>query len=154
MADIGVAIVSSLAAGGFALLGTGAADWRARRRDKANFKTETALELAGMERHVWGDDWVELRAHLERQTARMAVSGVPSELVAAFEEISQACWRDRRDSVEESCEDGDVGISTQLLDARSAVHRALRAQLLDEADKSALLDEAVEAGRAALTPDM
>ena len=79
MADLGVAIVSSVAAGGFALLGAGAGDWRARRREKQSFKTESALELAGMERHVWGDDWVELRAHIERQTARMAVAGVPSE---------------------------------------------------------------------------
>lgn len=84
----------------------------------------------------------------------MAVAGVPSELVAAFEEISHACWRDRRDSVEESCEEEDVGISTKLLDARSSVHRALRAQLLDEPGKSALLDEAVGAVRAALTPDV
>lgn len=154
MADIGVAIVSSLAAGGFALLGAGAADWRARRRDKANFKTETALELAGMERHIWGDDWVELRAHVERQTARMAVAGVPSELVAAFEEISHACWRDRRDSVEQGCDEEHVGISTKLLEARSLVHRALRAQLLDETGKSALLDQAVDAVRAALTSDV
>jgi hypothetical protein len=34
----------------------------------------TALELAGMERHVWGDDRVELRAHIERRTARMAAA--------------------------------------------------------------------------------
>jgi hypothetical protein len=96
--NLGVAIVSSLAAGGFALLGAGVGDWRTWHRDRANFRTETALELAGMERHVWGDDWVELRAHIERQTARMAIAGVPSELVAAFEDISHACWRDRRDS--------------------------------------------------------
>jgi hypothetical protein len=54
--DLGVAIVSSLAAGGFALLGASVGDWRTRHRDRANFRTETALELAGMERHVRGDD--------------------------------------------------------------------------------------------------
>jgi hypothetical protein len=102
MADLGVAIVCSVAAGGFARLGAGAGDWRARRREKQSFKTETALELAGMERHVWGDDWVELRAHIERQTARMAVAGVTSELVAAFEDISHACWRDRRDHIDDA----------------------------------------------------
>lgn len=152
MADLGVAIVSSLGAGGFALLGAGVGDWRARRREKAAFKTETALELAGMERHVWGHDWVELRAHVERQTARMAVAGVPGELVAAFEDISDACWRYRRDRVEEFGEEA-AGISTELLEARR-VHRALRAQLLDEADKLALLSIALDATRTALKPDV
>jgi hypothetical protein len=153
VADLGVAIVSSVAAGGFALLGAGAGDWRTRRREKESFRTETALELAGMERHIWGDDWVELRAHIERQTARMAVAGVSSELIAAFEDISHACWRDCRHNIDEGGEQG-AAISTELLDARSLVHRALRAQLLGEAGKVRLLNAAVAASRSVLKPDV
>ena len=40
--------------------------------------SETALELAGMERLVWGDDWTELEAHLQREEARLAIARVPN----------------------------------------------------------------------------
>lgn len=61
--EIGVAVVSSIASGGFALLGVGLSDPRARRRARDEFSTETALELAGMERHIWETSWIELHVH-------------------------------------------------------------------------------------------
>jgi len=80
-------------AGGFALLGVGITNWRAGRREEADFRRETSLELAGMERLIWGGSYPELRGHIERQRARMSEARVPRDLVDAFESITVACWR-------------------------------------------------------------
>lgn len=147
MASTAVTVVSTLSAGGFALLGAGFADWRARRREHAAFKTESALELAGMERLVWGDDWVELQAHMERQRARMTVARVPNELIEAFDMVSLACWHERQDN-RENCEHG--GISVSLLTPRRLIYRAIRAHLLDEDNRGVLQREALASVRQAL----
>lgn len=123
-----IPVATGLLAGGFALLGVFVSNWTAARRERATFRTETALELPHMERLVWGDDWVELSAHLQRQEARLAVAGVPHDLVEAFREISKACWRDQRESLERS--DGEQGMSLALVHPREHVHRAINAYLL------------------------
>jgi hypothetical protein len=133
--NVEIAIVSGLLSGGFAVLGGAITTLTASRREVRNFRTETALELAGMERFVWGNSWTELEAHLERQQARLTVAGVPEDLVTAFQSISLACWRDLRDSRELSGGE-DSGIAKELLEARREVHRAIRAHLLREKQRS------------------
>lgn len=146
MARTAVTIVSTLSAGGFALLGAGFADGRARRREHSAFRTESALELADMERLVWGDDWVELQVHLERQRARMTVARVPNELIGAFDRVCTACWPERQDRLDN---DEEGGISTSLLTPRRMVYRAIRAHLLGEPDRKTLEIEALAAARQA-----
>jgi hypothetical protein len=147
--DVGIAIVSSLSSGGFALLGVTLSDRRARRREREAFSQETALELAGMERHIWGGEWVELHAHVQRQEARMTAASVPEDLIVAFAAITEACWRDHLRSVELS--DGEFpGIATKLLDARRSVHRAIGASLLKQRRRRTLAREAEETVQAAL----
>jgi hypothetical protein len=144
--------ITSLSSGGFALLGVGVSNWMAARRERATFRTETVLELAGMERLVWGEDWVELQAHLQRQEARLAVGGVPDDLVQAFHDISLACWHNLQESIERSAGQ-EPGIRTQLLDARQLVHRAARAYLLRDEKRSVqaeLRREAVTTTRSVL----
>lgn len=149
MADTAITIVSIVSAGSFALLGAELADRRARRRERASFRTETALELAAMERHIWGDDWAELQAHIERQRARMMVGGVPSDLIDAFDELSAACFRDSQRSLKMSNEEMR-GIGVSLLHARKATHKAIRAHLLEELDRNKRRRDALDAAERAL----
>jgi hypothetical protein len=105
-----------------------------------------------MERLVWGDDWIELNAHLQRQEARWAVAGVPADLIQAFHAISVACWQDLQATVERSGGE-HPGISKRLLEAREAVHEGARAYLLRQgsrASRDALRARATKAVSAAL----
>ncbi|HEX9966858.1 MAG TPA: hypothetical protein VGB06_02820 [Solirubrobacterales bacterium] len=134
MSSEAIAIISGALSGGFALAGVGVSSWIASRRQRAEFREETVLELAGMERLVWGDNWIELNAHLQRQQARWSISGLPSSLVDDFQAISKACWRDGRQTVEQSSGKHHM-ISVTLLDAREAVHNAARAALMREGSR-------------------
>jgi len=128
--NLGIAI-SAAASGSFALLGVGLSNTLAGGRDRRIARTEAALELAETERLIWEGAWIELRAALQRQQTRMAVAGVPEDLLDAFRRINEACWRYRRNEEEESGGE-QSGISTALLNAREEVHRAIRAHLLRE----------------------
>jgi hypothetical protein len=125
-------LIASLASGGFALLGVGLSNLMASRRQGAAFRTETALELASNERYVWAQDWIELQIDLERVEARLAVAGVPGDLVTAFRDISEACWRDRTRHIDPVDPDERVqwGIREDLLEGRRLAQRAIRAELL------------------------
>ena len=148
--EIGVVIVSSIASGGFALLGVGLSDRRARRRARDEFRTETALELAGMERHIWETNWIELQVQLQRQEARLAVAGVPDDLVQALRAVSERCWSDLQDHIERSGGD-EPGITSRLIEAYRAVHRAIRAYLIKEDNHHAIHLEAIEGVESALS---
>jgi hypothetical protein len=100
-------------------------NWTAARRERTRFRTETALELAEMERTVWGDNWIELNVDLQRLEARLAVAGVPDDLVQAFHDISVRCWRDLQEDIDMDAE--QPGINKEFLDARRLVHAAARA---------------------------
>jgi hypothetical protein len=127
MADATIALISGGLSGGFALAGVGLSNWTSARRERRVFGRESALELAGMERLIWGDNWVELQAHLQRQEDRLTVAGLPAELIEGFRAMSIACWRDG-DKTREHPE--GQGIRSYLLNARAAVHEAARAELL------------------------
>lgn len=129
MADASIALISGGLSGGFALAGVGLSNWTSARREHRVFGRETALELAGMERLVWGDSWIELKAHLQRQEDRLAVAGLPDDLIDDFRAISIACWRDQHESGEHSGGE-HRGMSKRLVEARQAVHGAARAELL------------------------
>lgn len=131
MADATIALISGVLSGGFALGGVALSSWTTRRRERRVFGRETALELAGMERLVWGDSWIELKAHLQRQEDRLAVAGLPDELVGNFRRISTACWRDQHETAEHSGGE-HRGMSTSLVEARQAIHDAARAELLNQ----------------------
>jgi hypothetical protein len=128
--NVGIAITAG-AAGGFALLGVVASNILGGNRERRIGRAEAALELANTEPLIWDADWVELRTELRRQETRLAVAGVPEDLVDAFRRITEACWRDARDSDEQSAGQ-EKGIATRLLEAREQVHRAVRAYLLRE----------------------
>jgi hypothetical protein len=53
-----------------------ASPFRPMQEQARAFRIEAALELAGMERLVWGDDWIELQVYLQRQQSRMAAVGL------------------------------------------------------------------------------
>lgn len=131
LADGTIALISGGLSGGFALAGVGLSNWTSARRERRIFGRETALELAGMERLVWGDSWVELKATLQRQEDRLAVAGISEELIRDFRTISIACWHDQRDSAEHFRSE-ERGMSTRLVEARQAVHDAARAELLEK----------------------
>jgi hypothetical protein len=116
-------LVASLASGTFALLGVGLSNLTAVRREQATFATQTALELADMERHIWKQDWIELQIQLERLGARLAVSGVPEDLMQAFHDISVACWRDQTPVLDPDDRE-QISIARDLLDGRRVVQRA------------------------------
>ncbi|HKT83456.1 MAG TPA: hypothetical protein VJQ84_06425 [Solirubrobacterales bacterium] len=102
-----------------------------------------------MERLIWGGDWIELKAHLQRQEARLAVAGVPAELIQAFRSISIACWEDLQRTTERSSGQ-NPGISKGLLDAREAVHDAARGYLLCRGSR---VSRAAASARAAQSVD-
>lgn len=129
--DVTVAIVTAVSSGGFALLGVGFSSFWSNRHEKSRFRTESVLELAGMERLIWGEDWTELQVYLQRQQARLAIGGVPEDLIQAFHDISIACWRDLQTSIVNSGGE-QPGISSNLLRAREAVHLAVRMYLIGE----------------------
>ncbi len=129
MADGTIALISGGLSGGFALAGVGLSNWTSARRERRVFGRETALELAGMERLVWGDSWVELKAHLQRQEDRLSVAGLPDDLIDEFRAISIACWRNQHESAEHSGGE-HRGMNVGLVEARQAVHSAARAELL------------------------
>jgi hypothetical protein len=133
--NVTVPIVTAVSSGGFALLGVGVSSWWSGRREKARFRTESVLELAGMERLIWGEDWIELQAHLQRQQARLAIGGVPEDLIQSFRTISIACWRDLQANIVGSGGQ-EPGIDTKLLGVREAVHCAIRMYLLREGHRS------------------
>ena len=129
MADATIALISGGLSGGFALAGVGLSNWTSARRERRVFGRETARELAEMERLVWGDSWIELKAHLQKQEDRLAVAGLPDDLIEDFRAISVACWRDQHESGEHSGGE-HRGMSKRLVEARQAVHGAARAELL------------------------
>jgi hypothetical protein len=132
--DLTIAI-TSVSSGGFALLGVVLANRLARSRERAAFRTETALELASMERLVWSESRVGLQEHVQRQQSRLTIAGVPDDLVRALGAISIACWQDVRAHVERT--DGlQAGIRGELLAARRAVHGATHAELLREGTRA------------------
>jgi hypothetical protein len=137
-------LVASLASGTFALLGVGLSNLTAVRREQATFATQTALELADMERHIWKQDWIELQIQLERLGARLAVSGVPEDLMQAFHDISVACWRDQTPVLDPDDRE-QISIARDLLDGRRVVQRAIRAYLLpsQRGDAHRLRDDAI-----------
>lgn len=147
MSDASLALISGILSGGFALAGVGLSNLLSTRRGRSTFGQETALELAGMERLVWGDSWIELTTHLQRQEARWAITGVPERLIHDFHRISIACWEDLQKTVERSAGE-HPGIGKSLLDARQAVHEAARAHLLrsgTQASREALAAHASQA---------
>jgi hypothetical protein len=133
MAGVGVVIASSLSTGGFALLGVGFSNVMAARRERRQFRTETALELGEVERQVWGDDWTELEARLQRQETRLAIAGIPEDLVQALHDSTVFCWRDNYHGLETT---GQGGISSELLDGRRKANRAIGAYLLNRGTRS------------------
>lgn len=152
MTNSAIALISGGLSGGFALAGVALSNWTSSLRDQRVFGRETALELAGMERLVWGDSWIELQAHLQRQEDRLAVAGLPDALINDFRAISGACWRDQHDSVEHSGGE-HRGMNIALAEAREAIHRAARAELLKRGSRRtrrALCEEASVLMRAAL----
>jgi hypothetical protein len=154
MNDAAVAVISGVLSGGFALAGVGLSGIAASRRERAEFSRETALELAGMERLVWGDSWIELTTEIQRQEARWAIAGVPADLIQAFRASSVACWRDQRQTVERSAGQ-HAGIGKDLLEARETVQEAARAFLLRSGSvgsREALRIHAIEVLEASL-PD-
>jgi len=136
MTNATLALASGALSGGFALAGVGLSNWTSARRERRVFGRETALELAGMERLIWGESWVELKAHLQRQEDRLAVADLPGSLIEQFRAISVACWRDQHESKEHSGGE-HRGISIHLLEARDAVHSAARAELLKRGSRRA-----------------
>jgi hypothetical protein len=135
MSNSAVAIIAGALSGGFALAGVGVSNWLAGRRERAAFRRETALELAGMERLVWGESWVELEAHLQRQEVRLAEGNVPSGLIRDFHDISVGAWRDRKQTIRESGGERQ-GMGSEFIDARRAVHEAARAYLLGNGSRA------------------
>lgn len=129
MADAAVVLVTGALSGGFALTGVGLGNWMTGRRERRVLGREAALELADMEKLVWGDSWVDLNSHLQRQEALWAAAGVPAELIQDFRTISVACWRDLQVTVQRSAGQ-HPGIDSRLLQARESVHEAARAYLL------------------------
>lgn len=130
MADTAALVITSLASGGFALAGVGLSNWMAARREGRAFRSGAALELAGLESLIWRGEWVDLESELQRQRARLAVSGVPDDLIDALSVISLACWRNHRRGLELFGEEEGGGIRTELIEARQLVHSALGAYLL------------------------
>jgi hypothetical protein len=95
---------------------------------------------------------VGLEVELQRQEARLALAGVPDDLIKVFHDISNACWQYLQQSIEESA-GVDPGINTGLLEARRLVHRALGAYLLREQRRARTEDlrrEAIAATRRVL----
>ena len=148
MASTGVLIASTLASGGFALLGVGFSNGLANRRERRNYRRETAMELADTERAIWQDDWIELNVQLERLDARLASAGVTPALFNALRDLSILCWRDRHHMQQVHGGDPDLaGISNELLEARRLVARACVTQLLSSPGRKrrdALREEALE----------
>lgn len=106
-------------------------------RDRRQFRLETALELAGMERLIWDSgesSYPELEANRQREVARLAGSGISGDLLQGFSRITQACWRSNYASVQRSDEGG---IDSELLQAREAVHVALTVQLMKTGSRRA-----------------
>jgi hypothetical protein len=128
MASTGALVITSLSAGGFALLGAGLNNWWGVQREKQAFRRESALELADTERMVWGDDWIDLNIQLEKQDTRLLFAGVPNDLVHALHDISEGCWRDLRFNDEMSGGE-QPGISADLIEARRLVIRAIGERL-------------------------
>jgi hypothetical protein len=124
-----LALLTGLLSGGFALLGVGATTWNANRREDARFRRETALELAGTERLIWGDSWVELNVNLKRHETRLGIAGVPEDLIEAFHNVSVECWRDNQDSLERSGGE-QSGIEIELGRTRRLVERAAESYLV------------------------
>jgi len=124
-----IVLVTGLVSGGVALLGTWISNWFSIRREDKAFRTQTALELAGIERLVWKGDWLELNAQLQRQEARLAVARVPDDLILAFRSITQRSRRDIAESDEYSGGE-HIGLNLDFVNAGDAVNRAVRAFLL------------------------
>jgi hypothetical protein len=80
-----------------------------------------------------------LNISLQRQETRLIVAGAPPELVQALRNMSRFCWFDHQESAERysDTEFADyVGISTELLDARRDVSRAIANHLLRTGKRS------------------
>lgn len=148
--NVAIALISSLSSGGFVLLGVGASNWLAIRREEQGFRRETALELARTEQLVWADDWTELTSKLGHVGVRLTVSGVDDELVRAFHDISVLCWRDRNEEIEMTG-NTDAGINGEFTDARRDLQEAVLASLLRRAGREELRRQAVQNARAILS---
>jgi len=114
--DTAIAI-SSVASGSFALLGVAVSNRMTRNRERGRFRSDAALALADLEAAVWGDNWIELQAEVQRQQARLTIAGVGEDLAEALALVAVASWADRRAHVER-VERLDAGIRSDLLDAR------------------------------------
>src|SRR5690349_3862670 len=123
-----VALLTGLLSGGFALAGVGMNNWTTARRDRRRFQTETALELASIERFIWRENWIDLNVHLQSQEARLAVAGVPTDLIEALHRVAVASWYDLHHDIELGLP--EPGIKTDLLHALHLVNRAMRAHLV------------------------
>jgi hypothetical protein len=131
MASTAALVVTSIASGGFALLGGGLNSWTVMWRDRKKIGGDTALELADTERWIWTEgEWMELNIGLQRQEARLAFAGVPDDLIEAFHEITIACWRDLQFDIEVREPEPGPGIALELLEARRKVMRAAGGYLL------------------------
>ena len=135
-------VVSIAVAGGIGivgtLLGTGVNYFLSTLRERKRDRFRTALVLANTERVIWraGDygAYAELRAQIDELDFRLSECGVDEAMRKAFATITRACWGDGRVSQERDLD--NFGIENTLLDAREAVHRALRADLSKFGTKS------------------
>jgi hypothetical protein len=133
--------IAQVAAGGAigiggTLLGTTANYGLTIHRERRQFRLDTALELAGMERIVSNTSeagQVELRAHTQRQDARLIECKISAPARSAFETISMACWADASAAKElgrtEIIDSGLVAVRRQL-------QVALRAELMRSGRRS------------------
>ncbi len=110
----------ALSSGGFALLGVGMANWLAGRRESRTFRRQVAIDLAEVERLVWGDDLLALHVELQRLNARLTIAGVPSDVVETLNTVSLACFQSIQDDLEQSG-GKHRGINPELSDARRAL---------------------------------
>jgi len=153
MASTGVLVASTLASGGFALLGVGLSNSLASRRERRNVRRETALELADTERDIWEAKWIELNIQLERLDARLASEGISPDLIQALRDLSVYCWRDRTEMIEAVGEER-AGISSELLEARRLIARACVTTLVSSGSRrrrAALSREALTEAHRVLT---
>jgi hypothetical protein len=126
---IAVAAISAGASGTFALLGVATTNWLTAKRERRAFRVETAMMLADTERLTWGESFQELSTHLQRLDARLAVVGVPEDLVETYPSVCRQCFRDNRATLERSGGE-HTGMDANLLDSQHALHRAIQAHLL------------------------
>jgi hypothetical protein len=126
---VAIAAVTAGASGGFALLGVAMTNWGTARRERRDFRFQTATALADTERLTWGDDWLELASHLQRLDARLAVAGVPQDLIETYGSVCRLCFTDVQATLERSGGQHG-GMKSRLADSQRVLYRAIQAHLL------------------------